>query len=35
MFRRMNPIHEATIKKELTYSYLKEVSNGGNLYNNK
>ena len=30
MFRNMNPIHEVTIKKELTYSYLKEVLNNGN-----
>ena len=29
MFRSMNPIHEATINKELTYSYLKEVLKDG------
>jgi len=29
MFRFMNPIHEATVKKELTYSYLKEVIKNG------
>ena len=29
MFRSMNPIHEATIRKELTYSYLKEVLRDG------
>jgi hypothetical protein len=29
MFRSMNPIHEATINKELTYSYLKEVLKNG------
>ena len=30
MFRSMNPIHEATINKEITYSYLKGVLNYGN-----
>jgi hypothetical protein len=30
----MNPIHEATIKKELTYSYLKEVLNYGSWNSN-
>lgn len=29
MFKIMNPIHEATISKELTYSYLKEVLKNG------
>ena len=30
MFRYMNPIHETTITKDLTYSYIKEVLNYGN-----